>query len=115
MTATAGPNLIVFETVAAELVGYLKTVETVAAQGDDSSAASVARRELPALVGGLLAFIGQHAPDADGRCRRCRTGLLGRRVHAPCPVFLSLRLAMGMHEHTRTRGLFRRARASGLG
>ncbi|WP_133905854.1 hypothetical protein [Actinophytocola oryzae] len=75
------------------LADYLTGITYRAQFGDQRTAATVARCELPRLVTALRAVLDEHAPDESGRCNRCRTNRLGR-APAPCRAYLSAHLCL---------------------
>jgi hypothetical protein len=83
----------IFGQLEASLAGYLADVVHRAEYGDDRTAATVARCELPRLVEALRAVLDEHEPDQFGRCPSCRHGRFGR-TPAPCRAYLSAHLCL---------------------
>jgi hypothetical protein len=89
----AGNNNVVFAALRDRLWSDLDAVVDVVLDGDDHTAAVVARGELPGLIAGLHALLAQHVPDANGHCRHCRAGRWWRRTPVPCRALLEFQLA----------------------
>lgn len=86
-------NNVVFAALHERLWGDLEAMCDVVLDGDDRTAAVVARGELPALIAGLHALLALHVPDENGHCQQCRGGRWWRRVPVPCRVLLEFQLA----------------------
>jgi len=91
---TTGPNLVLYGELTADLVDTLTAVMRVVEQGDDETAANVARSELPGLVAGIRTVLGEHTPDENGDCRKCSVGWWRRPQHAPCPSLRNITRAV---------------------
>lgn len=87
-------NLVLFSELRQRLVDHLDLVSRIAVDGDGASALSMARHEVPRLVAALRVFVDEHQPDEDGRCKKCRSGPLWRRVPSPCRMLLNVHLAV---------------------
>ncbi|MBO0839645.1 MAG: hypothetical protein J2O49_02355 [Sciscionella sp.] len=97
--ATAGaPNVAinsVYQRLDASVLAHIDHVTALAEHAGDTTAAELARAELPRLVGALRAVLDEHRPDARGRCRVCRGRSLFRRaVAAPCRAYLNAYLSL---------------------
>ena len=76
-------NLVLFSELRQRLLDHLDLVSRIAVDGDGTSALSMTRQEVPRLVAALRVLVDEHQPDANGRCRKCRSGPIWRRVSAP--------------------------------
>jgi hypothetical protein len=83
----------IFGELEASLASYLTDVIRRAEYGDERTAATVARCEVPRLVEALKAVLDEHEPDQFGRCPNCRHGRFGR-APAPCRAYLSAHLCL---------------------
>ncbi|MEU4806364.1 hypothetical protein [Actinosynnema sp. NPDC023587] len=101
-------NHVVFAAMREQLWSDLETTCDVVLDGDDHTAAVVARDRLPGLVAGLRALLAQHTPDANGHCRQCRVGRWWHRTPVPCRVLLEFRLARDHMVDRRPRHRLRR-------
>lgn len=63
----------------------LDLLDELASRADAESLLSMARTELPRLIGGWRALLAAHEPDQHGRCPECSTRWRPRR--APCTVW----------------------------
>lgn len=88
-------NLVLFSELRQRLVDHLDLVSRIAADGDGASALSMARQEVPRLVAALRVLVDEHQPDENGRCKKCRSGPIWRRVSSPCRMLLNVHLAAG--------------------
>lgn len=93
MTAHAGSNPVLFSNLRQRLVDELATALTMATNGDEHAAASLARREVPGYVAALLEVVREHRPDANGYCAACCSGFGWRRRRATCRLLLTISLA----------------------
>jgi len=87
----------IFGQLERSLADYLTDITYRAQFGDEHSAATVARFELPRLVEALKAVLDEHSPDEHGRCPSCRTRRFGR-APAPCRAYLTAHLCLVVTE-----------------
>ncbi|XVV06307.1 hypothetical protein ACQPW3_13325 [Actinosynnema sp. CA-248983] len=88
-----------YATLAEDLYRQLDATERVLHEGDEKALLALAQSEGLPLVAALRALLGQHQPDANGRCATCR----GRRFwlpsywrgpESPCRALIAARLAL---------------------
>ena len=65
-------------------IDRLNYLEELVQQADDASLAVLASSEFRPMIQALLAVLGDHAPDARGRCRRCASWWQPWRRRHPC-------------------------------
>ncbi|RKT56795.1 hypothetical protein [Saccharothrix australiensis] len=103
-------SVTVFSQLDKSLHEHLDALVRLASDGDDGTAAALARSELPRVVAAVKALLDEHAPDEHGRCPTCRTRRFSRRLPAPCRAYLGAQLAMTVaaeapgrhHRHVRS-------------
>lgn len=83
----------IFGQLESSLAEYLSGVVRQVEDGDERTAAGVARHELPRLVEALKAVLDEHQPDQFGRCPSCRHTRFGR-TPTPCRAYLSAHLCL---------------------
>ena len=70
------------------VIDRLHYLEELVQQADDASLAVLASSEFGPMIQALLVVLGDHAPDARGRCQRCIPWWqLWRRRH-PCRAWV---------------------------
>ncbi|WHT20470.1 hypothetical protein N8J89_05220 [Crossiella sp. CA-258035] len=67
----------------------LALLDQLAEEGDANSLLPLARTELQRLAEGWRLLLTVHQPDADGRCKACPGGFLGRSRRWPCQLWLT--------------------------
>lgn len=87
----------IFGQLEASLAAYLADVTQRARVGDERTATTVARLELPRVVEALKAVLDEHEPNEHGRCPTCRTSRFGR-APAPCRAYLTAHLCLVVTE-----------------
>jgi hypothetical protein len=87
----------IFGQLETSLAAYLAEVTQRARIGDERTAATVARLELPRVIEALKAVLDEHEPDENGRCTACRTSRFGR-APAPCRAYLTAHLCLVVTE-----------------
>ncbi|MFC6093937.1 hypothetical protein [Saccharothrix lopnurensis] len=89
----SGNDMITYTVMGEEIGVYLDAVARVVETGDDDALASIARIEVPGMLGAVRDALAGHAPDERGRCPLCR----GRRLPwwrgqtVPCRFYRAIR------------------------
>jgi hypothetical protein len=78
-----------------ELNRHLAMLADLARDPDDRLVSGVTRAQLPRVVDAVATLLGEHSPDAAGRCASCRPDHWWQpRPAFPCPAYLAVHRAL---------------------